>query len=167
MFGDADGFDVSNYYRVIASGVSMNDPTLNVCESGIQQRSSAGAFRITNSVKPVLIFRGEASRYVLLFFGEDIDGEVLAFAEGFMNGRALVYARQHETWFERQRCEGAYGDSGWLTVLRQRRNHSHTAYKPAERGAKIILAYRHHATPTHYIFLYLSMSCCKPSLAPA
>jgi len=117
MLGDADGLDLANYYRVIAAGVSMNDPAFNVGEGAIQQRRTAGALIVTNSVKPVLIFRGEASRYVLLIFGEDIDGEVLAFVEGFMKGGALVYASQDETGFERQGCEGAYSDSGRLTVL--------------------------------------------------
>src|ERR1041384_407339 len=62
-----------------------------------------------------------------------------------MHRRPLVYAREDKGRFKRDGSECAHGHSDRAIIVASRRNYGHAADEAAQRGAEVVLAYRHHS----------------------
>lgn len=142
-FADGGRFYLADYDGVIAAGISMHHAAFEVCNRAIQQWRPGCAFGIASAIESILILRRESPGEMLLIFGQDADPEVCALSKTAMHGRALVYACKNQRRFERHRSESAHRHSDRFIVFASGSNDGHAADKAAQRGAEVILAYRH------------------------
>jgi len=81
---DACRYYFADDYRVISAGVSVEYATLDMRERVFEQRRSGVALHVADAFIPVLVFGSELAREVFLVRAKDVDGEVAAFLQVFV-----------------------------------------------------------------------------------
>src|SRR5258705_3522171 len=136
---DARALDATDEDRVVALEVHVDGRALEVGERVVEERQAQRAQRERHALERVLdLGRGEPARDAFLVMTEYVDREPLARDQGRIALRLVVDADEDERRLERDRREGARGETGRPAVAVAHGDDRHARGEMAQRMAEFV-----------------------------
>lgn len=85
MLAERCGFNLADYYRVIAARIDPNHDAFQTGGGVVEQWRAGYAGSVAYIAEPLLVFGSKSPGEVFLMFRENIDREMCAFREPVMN----------------------------------------------------------------------------------